>query len=289
MVNLPNNETTYHEVKNKPLKLLIYGDTGSGKTYFAKDFESPLFLNTDGNTLDINREVIDLRKSVTIKTKNGTERETTKIETFQYWINYLCSNSGVEQLKEKNYKTVVIDNLPHIFEWAKEDMILKDPEAFKNKKGKNSWDDYKTLNEIVMPFLTKALDKLSINFNVILIDHVKTKEITFLDEKVDSLYPTLSETNARVLTSKLSAWGYVGITKRIENVINPSTGEKFPKKTYHRTLGISDNPKWYAKNRFGINDLTIPLDYKEFMKKINERRSVLNQQYASLKLDKKGE
>ena len=59
---IPKNEVIE---KNKDTKVsaLIYGEPMVGKTRMASTFPNPLFLNTDGNTQDLDRDVIDLRET----------------------------------------------------------------------------------------------------------------------------------------------------------------------------------------------------------------------------------
>ena len=48
---LPKNEPKQADVT--PKNILIWGESMSGKTYLAKEFESPLIINTDGNATKI--------------------------------------------------------------------------------------------------------------------------------------------------------------------------------------------------------------------------------------------
>ena len=48
---LPKNEPKKADVT--PKNILIWGESMSGKTYLAKEFESPLIINTDGNATKI--------------------------------------------------------------------------------------------------------------------------------------------------------------------------------------------------------------------------------------------
>ena len=51
MIKLPVNELKTADVT--PKNILIWGESMSGKTYLAKEFESPLIINTDGNATKI--------------------------------------------------------------------------------------------------------------------------------------------------------------------------------------------------------------------------------------------
>ena len=47
MIKLPVNEPKIADIT--PKSFLIWGESMSGKTYLAREFESPLIINTDGN------------------------------------------------------------------------------------------------------------------------------------------------------------------------------------------------------------------------------------------------
>lgn len=89
MIKLPANEPKVADIT--PKSFLIWGESMSGKTYLAREFESPLIINTDGNATKVNTP------SVAIK-------------TFAEFAEV------IEALKNEKhtYKTVIIDLIDDI-------------------------------------------------------------------------------------------------------------------------------------------------------------------------------
>ena len=89
MIKLPANEPKVADIT--PKSFLIWGESMSGKTYLAREFESPLIVNTDGNATKVNTP------SVAIK-------------TFAEFAEV------IEALKNEKhtYKTVIIDLIDDI-------------------------------------------------------------------------------------------------------------------------------------------------------------------------------
>lgn len=85
--------------QNKPLKAVIYGPEGIGKTTFAANFPAPLFIDTEGSTtfLDVRRfkkpaswaELIAQAKHV----RNTPGLCGTLVIDTADWAEQLCSNS----------------------------------------------------------------------------------------------------------------------------------------------------------------------------------------------------
>ena len=66
MIQLPKMETL--KPKSQPHNFFIWGETMSGKSYFASYFPNPLVLNTDGNSEQGQAPSIQIRN---IRDANG--------------------------------------------------------------------------------------------------------------------------------------------------------------------------------------------------------------------------
>ena len=105
---LPANEQKTADVT--PKNILIWGESMSGKTYLAKQFESPLIINTDGNASKITTPSIFIKnftefKEVIEELEKGKHTFKTLIidliddlETMV--INHICSLAKVESLAD---------------------------------------------------------------------------------------------------------------------------------------------------------------------------------------------
>nr|DAX52569.1 MAG TPA: AAA domain protein [Caudoviricetes sp.] len=105
---LPANEQKTADVT--PKNILIWGESMSGKTYLAKQFESPLIINTDGNASKITTPSVFIKnftefKEVIEELEKGKHTFKTLIidliddlETMV--INHICSLAKVESLAD---------------------------------------------------------------------------------------------------------------------------------------------------------------------------------------------
>ena len=108
MIKLPVNELKTADVT--PKNFLIWGESMSGKTYLAKQFESPLIINTDGNATKITTPSIFVKnfnefKEVIEELEKGKHTYKTliidltdDIETML--VNHICEMAKVESLAD---------------------------------------------------------------------------------------------------------------------------------------------------------------------------------------------
>nr|DAP59186.1 MAG TPA: AAA domain protein [Caudoviricetes sp.] len=108
MIKLPVNELKTADVT--PKNFLIWGESMSGKTYLAKQFESPLIINTDGNATKITTPSVFIKNFTEFKEvieELGKGKHTYKtliidliddIETML--VNHICEMAKVESLAD---------------------------------------------------------------------------------------------------------------------------------------------------------------------------------------------
>ncbi len=108
------------EERDQRLRLMVYGDKGSGKTYCSLGFPSPYLIDTE-------KSAVHKQYTKKLKESNGSYFETT--DFFDMW----------EEVKElmrtkHNYKTLVIDSISPLYyslvEWCENKITknAKDPE-----------------------------------------------------------------------------------------------------------------------------------------------------------------
>ena len=141
MIKLPVNEPKIADIT--PKSFLIWGESMSGKTYLAREFESPLIINTDGNATKVNTP------SVAIKTFAEFAEVIEALKT-----------------EKHTYKTVIIDLIDdietmltiHICEAAKVESLADIPFG----KG------YAKFNAVWKKLM---IELTQMNMNVIFISH----------------------------------------------------------------------------------------------------------------------
>lgn len=98
MITLPKVETL--KPKNQPHNFFIWGETMSGKSYFAGYFPNPLVLNTDGNSEQGQAPSIQIRN---LRDANGNLKQSA-IKQLDDIIIALQNQSGTQK-----FQTLVID------------------------------------------------------------------------------------------------------------------------------------------------------------------------------------
>jgi len=94
---LPENKP--HKPIDAPRNFFIYGATMSGKSYLAERFPSPLFINTDGNSLAQSAPAIQIRN---VKSRDGRSLTKNVIDELDAIVTAL-------QNEHHTYETVVVD------------------------------------------------------------------------------------------------------------------------------------------------------------------------------------
>jgi len=98
-------------VQNKPIKAVIYGPEGIGKSTFASKFPTPLFIDTEGSTSRLNVARTDTPNSLamlismlTELAQNNHGYKTLVLDTAD-WAERLC----IKAVCDKNSKTGIED------------------------------------------------------------------------------------------------------------------------------------------------------------------------------------
>lgn len=98
-------------IQNKPIKAVIYGPEGIGKSTFASKFPAPLFIDTEGSTSRLNVARTDppsslamLSSMLTELSQNNHGYKTLVLDTAD-WAERLC----IKAVCDKNSKTGIED------------------------------------------------------------------------------------------------------------------------------------------------------------------------------------
>lgn len=94
--------------EKRPLKVVIYGPEGIGKSTFASQFPDPLFIDTEGGTSNLNIRRVKCNKSwnelLTIVKEiyaNPSICKTVVLDTAD-WSEFLCINAVCEKYRKNN-------------------------------------------------------------------------------------------------------------------------------------------------------------------------------------------
>lgn len=222
-------------LEKRPLKVVIYGAEGIGKSTFASQFPEPLFLDTEGGTSSLNIR----------RVKCGS--------SWEYLLS--CVN---EVIKDPNIcKTLVIDTA----DWAEslctkyvcEKYRKSNIEEFGFGKG------YVYLQDEFSKLLT-ALDKLiELGVNAVVTAHGKPRKFELPEEagQFDRWEMKLTKQVAPLLKEwcdMLLFCNYKTYVVTTENNTKKAQGGK-------RVVYTSHHACWDAKNRYGLPD-ELDLDFK---------------------------
>ena len=220
--------------EQRPLKVVIYGPEGIGKSTFASKFPNPLFIDTEGGTrnLDVNRIKCnenweDLLSIVKEVTENPSVCNTLVLDTAD-WSESLCDRFVCNKYRKENIED---------FGFGKGYTYLSD------EFGK------------LLTLLDKVIDT---GINVVVTAHGKPRKYELPEEQgqFDRWEMKLSRQVAPLLKEwcdMLLFCNYKTYVVETENKSHKATGGK-------RVIYTSHHPCWDAKSRFELPD-EIDLDF----------------------------
>lgn len=220
--------------QNKPVKAVIYGLEGTGKSTLAAQTPNPLFLDTEGGTtyLDVNR-----------------------IDQFAGWEGLLDT---IEEVARDTTccATLVIDTA----DWAEQMAIKHICEKYK-QTGLESFGfgkGYTYLAEEFSRMLRACEHVLASGRNVVIVAHARVRKQELPEEMgaFDHWELKLSRQCAPLLAEwpdLLLFVSYKTFVSGTENGSKKASGGK-------RVMYATHHPCWDAKNRFGLPD-EMELDY----------------------------
>lgn len=212
--------------ETRPLKIVIYGPEGIGKSTFASQFPDTLFIDTEGGTSNLNIRRIKCNKSwnelIAIVKEihdNPTICKTVVLDTAD-WAETLCTNAVCEKYRKNNIED---------FGFGKGYVYLV--------------DEFSKLLSI--------LDQLiEVGINVVITAHAKPRKFELPDElgAFDRYEMKLTRQVAPLIKEWCDALFFVNYK------IYVVTTETNSKKAQggKRVLYTTHNPTYDAKNRFNL-------------------------------------
>jgi len=228
-------------VEDKGWKILVYGDSGSGKTYFAGTFPDPLFLDLE----DGMRTLLPLKRNIKRYPKNPSQQITTLDEVKAFY-------QIVRKLKpeEAPFKTIVIDSLNEL-------QILVLENSIRTTQTQRIYDDQPTQGDYGklardMQTLVRLFIKLP--YNIIFIAGAKERE--FPEDKLLPLF----------LGKKTGP----DVRRIIEQIGYCYTKQAAKDQPVEHLIAFGDTPSYIAKDRTGKLSRPVRNTYESMMSIVNK-------------------
>lgn len=219
-------------------KLWIFGAPFSGKTTFACGAPKHYVLSTDGNA----QYVTDSYKLITDEVKkNGRMIQRT------YAWDIL--KQEIEKLEAgTEYETIIVDLLEDTYEMCRLYMYNKLGITHESDDSFRAWDKVRT------EYLSTMRRLLNLPYDIVLISHEDTsKDITKRSgENITAIKPNLTDKVANKIAGMVALVGRCLVD-----------GDNY-------TLSIKTDEVTFGGGRLGINNVVIPLDWKEIEELFDE-------------------
>tara|TARA_Y100000114_G_scaffold12361_1_gene9938 strand:+ start:223 stop:1122 length:900 start_codon:yes stop_codon:yes gene_type:complete len=230
-----------------PLKVLIHGPPGAGKTTLASTFPNPVFADMEGSSERYDVARIDLREIpfevIDLKTKEPIK--PNKDPNAQSVMNFLRNLASKKQTHE--YKTLVIDTLdwlePKIWEHTCQKMGIASMETL--NYGKAYVEADKEYDEFLgaLNYLMTARQ-----INIVVLAHTKTKVSQDKDMNEMQRHDIKLQNRAG---AKFVEWAEVIGFLTYDTFLSKKNGKETAKHTGDRILIVQEDGQYVAKNRFG--------------------------------------
>lgn len=222
-------------------KVVIYGPEGIGKSTFASRFPSPVFIDTEGSTKDM---------------------DVDRFEKASSWIMLLDQVRYVRQ-KPSVCRTLVVDTA----DWA-EQMCVADLCA---RYGKNGVEDFGYGNGYVYAkeewgrFLNALEEVVDVGVNVVMTAHAHLRKFEQPDEMgaYDRWELKIGKKTSSQTAPLLKEWAdmILFVNYKTWSVAVDDKGKKRKAQGGARVMYTSHNPCWDAKNRYGLPE-EVPFEYE---------------------------
>jgi hypothetical protein len=228
-------------VEDKGWKILVYGDSGSGKTYFAGTFPDPLFLDLE----DGMRSLLPLKRNIKRYPKSPAQQITTLDEVKAFY-------QIVKKIKPEDapFKTIVIDSLNEL-------QILVLENSIRTTQTQRIYDDQPTQGDYGklardMQTLVRLFIKLP--YNIIFIAGAKERE--FAEDKLLPLF----------LGKKTGP----DVRRIIEQIGYCYTKQAAKDQPVEHLIAFGDTPAYIAKDRTGKLSRPVRNTYESMMSIVNK-------------------
>ena len=229
-------------IKTRPVKILIYGTEGIGKSTFASKFPKPVFIDLEGGTHYLNVD---------------------RVDGVLDWTELL---STVAEISTSNYKTLVIDTA----DWAERLAI----QYICNKYSKAGIEEFgygAGYTYLVEEFgkLIKNLDRaIAHGINVVILAHATLRTITLPEEQgsYDHWELKLNTKTTNKVAPLVKEWADMVLFMNYKTMLvedkAANMGTKKKAVGGKRVMYTTHTTFCDAKNRFGLAN-ELPLEYEQ--------------------------
>lgn len=233
-------------ITERPVKCVIYGVEGIGKTTFASQFPKPLFLDLDRGSalLDVDR-----------------------VNTIHTWTDLIETVKSFIQSAGDDYHTLVIDTADAAASLCERYVIKTQAGGKSSIEAIPYGKGYKMLAEQfanLMVWLEYAIDQ---GFNVVLVAHARLKTITKPDDMgaYDHWELKLPGNGGNQLSPLIKEWADLLLFADYKTRLVGDANGKKKAIGGERIMYTSHTPFADAKNRFGLDEV-LPFDYSYIAK-----------------------
>ena len=229
-------------IKTRPVKILIYGTEGIGKSTFASKFPKPVFIDLEGGTHYLNVD---------------------RVDGVLDWTELL---STVAEISTSNYKTLVIDTA----DWAERLAIQYICDKY-SKAGIEEFGYGAGYTYLVEEFgkLIKNLDRaISHGINVVILAHATLRTITLPEEQgsYDHWELKLNTKTTNKVAPLVKEWADMVLFMNYKTMLvedkAANMGTKKKAVGGKRVMYTTHTTFCDAKNRFGLAN-ELPLEYEQ--------------------------
>lgn len=223
------------------VKTVIYGAEGIGKTTLAAQFPSPLFIDTEGSTKQL---------------------DVARLPAPSSWEMLLQELDFV--ISKRPCATLVIDTV----DWA-EQLCIADLCA---KNGKSGIEDFgygkgwEFEKESFGKFLNKLTEVINAGINVTLTAHAALRKFEQPDEmgSYDRWEMKLGSKTTNKISPLIKEWADIVLFCNYKTVVvqTDKDGKKHKAQGNRRVMYTQHHPCWDAKNRYGLPE-EIPMEYAQ--------------------------
>ncbi len=224
----------------KPVKLVLYGPEGIGKSSFAAMAPRPLFIDTEGSTAQLN--------------VSRMQPNPSSLSMLNSYVGYVIQNPSI-------CKTLVLDTA----DWAQK-LMVDDVCAKNQKAGIEDFGFGKGYTYVYEEFgrLLNLLDQVrDRGINVLITAHAAMRKFEQPDEMGSYDRWELKLINAPKcnVAAMLKEWADVVLFANYETfVVKDEKSKKGKAQGGRRVMYTAHHPCWDAKNRFGLPE-KLPLDF----------------------------
>ena len=239
---IQNMKITKGPKANKPVKCVVYGPEGIGKSTFAASFPDPLFIDTEGST-----DLMDVKR----------------FDRAGNWPTLLLQVQAVKQ-NPNSCQTLVLDTA----DWAErmcEDLICRQGgqtsiEGFGYGKG------YTMVKEEFAKMLDLLTDVNGLGINIVITAHAIIRKFEKPEEMgaFDRYELKAGNKAGNQIAAILKEWAdMVLFANYMETVVDVDGKKKV--QGGRRVMYTQHSPTWDAKNRYGLA-MMLPFEFAQIAK-----------------------